>query len=84
MDITIYFPDGTSDTIEWMVGEDFTELHERFHIFDMKAETIIQKYPDISEYSRILLSAVAGAVIQHIIDAGLKIEEGIYFEMEDN
>lgn len=54
--------------IEWAVQEDFSELKgKRFNIYDTKAVDIM-KLTDLSEVSKILLSAVAGAVIQYLID----------------
>lgn len=54
--------------IEWAAQEDFSELKgKRFNIYDTKAVDIM-KLTDLSEVSKILLSAVAGAVIQYLID----------------
>lgn len=70
--------------IEWAVQENFSEImNEKFYIFDMKAETIMEKYHDISEYSRILLSAVAGAVIQYLIDNNVSLSADIYFVINE-
>lgn len=55
------------DSIKWEIEEDFSELVEiRIPLTKTTAEEIMKM--NISDYSKILLSAVAGAVIQHVID----------------
>lgn len=55
--------------IEWEASEDFTELinHKPVRLINTKAVDI-EKMPGLSITSKILLSAVAGAVWQHILD----------------
>ena len=54
--------------IEWALSEFFGELKEmKFMLNEVSADQIINiNY--LSETAKILLSAVAGAVIQHLID----------------
>lgn len=55
---------------KWAADEDFTNLIDTaFDLFKMKAADIIQM-KELSEYDKILLSAVAGAAFQYIIDSG--------------
>lgn len=56
------------DTINWAIEEDFSELTKIRIAFNKTSATDIMKMDNISDYSKILLSAVAGAVIQHVID----------------
>jgi hypothetical protein len=64
-------PDGfrSYGHIEWAVEEDFTELinHKPVRLIDTKAVDIV-KMTGLSITSKILLSAVAGAIWQHILD----------------
>ena len=54
--------------IKWAISEHFGELKgKKFMINKMSAEQITM-INDISEIAKILLSAVAGAVIQYLID----------------
>ena len=54
--------------IEWALSEYFDELKgKKFNLNEVAADQIIQ-IKDLSETAKILLSAVAGAVIQHLID----------------
>lgn len=60
--------------IEWTLSEHFDELKGmKFMINQMAADQII-KINNLSETAKILLSAVAGAVIQHLIDNNCKID----------
>ena len=64
-------PDGfrSYGHIEWEASEDFTELinHKPVRLIDTKAVDI-EKMTGLSITSKILLSAVAGAIWQHILD----------------
>ncbi|GHU80711.1 hypothetical protein FACS1894191_6580 [Clostridia bacterium] len=63
---------GLVDEIYWGVAEEFSELIGReFRLGDMEAKDIV-KLSEFSEVSKILLSAVAGALIQHLMDAGIE------------
>ena len=60
--------------IEWNISEHFDELKERkFMLNEMAADQIV-KIDDMSETAKILLSAVAGAVIQYLIDIKINID----------
>ena len=57
------------DSIDWVLDEDFSELANMGCIPLNKTSAVeIMKMGKISTKSKILLSAAAGAVIQHIID----------------
>lgn len=59
--------------IEWALSEYFGELTgKKFMLNQMVADQIVM-INDISETAKILLSAVAGAVIQHLIDNNCQI-----------
>lgn len=61
--------------IEWAASEYFGELKGReFDLGKMEAAEIA-RLEDLSEVGKLLLSAVAGAIIQHLLDAGVKAEE---------
>ena len=61
--------------IEWAISEYFDELKGlKFSLNEVAADQIIKiKY--LSDTAKILLSAVAGAVIQHLIDINLPIDK---------
>lgn len=60
--------------IHWTAAEEFGELtNKEFKLDEMEAKQI-EKLEDLSITAKILLSAVAGAVIQHLIDNGVKPE----------
>ena len=57
------------DSINWVLDEDFSELTKMGCIPLNKTSAVeIMKMGKISTKSKILLSAVAGAAIQHVID----------------
>jgi hypothetical protein len=56
------------DSINWAIEKDFSELTKIGIPFNKTSAADIMKMNNISDYSKILLSAVAGAVIQHVID----------------
>lgn len=60
--------------IEWAISEYFDELKGlKFSLNEVAADQIIKiKY--LSDTAKILLSAVAGAVIQHLIDEKCPID----------
>ncbi len=61
--------------IHWAVAEQFEELTARtFYLNEMEAAQI-EKLEDLSITAKILLSAVAGAVIQHLIDKGIEADQ---------
>lgn len=60
--------------IEWALSEYFGELKgKRFMINEMAADQI-ETIDNLSSTAKLLLSAVAGAVIQHLIDNNCKID----------
>lgn len=61
-------------TISWAAAEQFGELVEQtFYLGRMKA-TGIEKMQNISVAAKILLSAVAGAIIQRLLDSDVEAE----------
>ena len=66
--------DGKEYQIEWNISEHFDELKERKFMLNEMAET-----------AKLLLSAVAGAVIQYLIDIKINIDsifENGYFTIK--
>lgn len=64
--------------IEWALSEYFAELKgKKFMLNEVAADQIVM-INDLSEIAKILLSAVAGAAIQHLIDNNCEI--GSIFE----
>lgn len=64
----------TKSKIEWALSEYFEELKGmKFMLNSVAADQII-KLNNLSEIAKILLSAVAGAVIQHLIDNNYSID----------
>lgn len=60
--------------IEWALSEYFGELKgKKFMLNKMAADQIVE-ITNLSETAKILLSAVAGAVIQHLIDNNCEID----------
>ena len=60
--------------IEWSLSEYFGELKGmKFMLNKMTADQIVM-INSLSEIAKILLSAVAGAVIQHLIDNNCNID----------
>ena len=60
--------------IEWALSEHFNELKGMTFMLNEVAADQIVKINDLSETAKILLSAVAGAVIQHLIDNNCQID----------
>lgn len=54
--------------IEWALSEHFGELKGKKYKLNQMAADQIETIDDLSITAKILLSAVAGAVIQHLID----------------
>ena len=59
--------------IEWAISEHFGELKEKKYMFSEVAADQIVKITDLSETAKILLSAVAGASIQYLMDNGVDV-----------
>lgn len=60
--------------IEWALSEHFDELKGKKFILNKMAAEQIEMINDLSDTAKILLSAVAGAVIQHLIDNNCQID----------
>lgn len=58
----------TPDFIYWEMSEDFTELVQLGEIELVHTSAVEIEVMDISLRSKLLLSAAAGAAIQHLID----------------
>ena len=76
------FVDNKKYQIEWNLSEHFDELKEKkFMLNEMAADQIV-KINNLSETAKILLSAVAGAVIQYLLDnncpVNSKFEKGYF------
>ena len=66
--------DGKEYQIEWALSEYFDEIKGmKFMLNEVAADQII-RINKLSETAKILLSAVAGAVIQHLIDNNCPID----------
>ena len=67
----LYSANDRSGSIKWAASESFDELSgKKFYLGKMEA-TEIYKRDDLTDVAKLLLSAVAGAVIQHLIDDGI-------------
>ena len=67
--------DNKNYEIEWALSEHFNELKGmKFNMNEVAADQIVT-INNLSEVAKILLSAVAGAVIQHLIDNNLPIDK---------
>ena len=67
--------DNKNYEIEWAISEHFNELKGmKFNLNEVAADQIIT-INNLSEVAKILLSAVAGAVIQHLIDKECSIDK---------
>ena len=70
--IEIYV-DNKKDEIEWNLSEHFDELKGKKYMLNEMAADQIVMMKEISETAKILLSAVAGAVIQHLLDNNFEV-----------
>lgn len=61
--------------IEWALSEYFDELKGKKFMLNKVAADQIVIIDNLSETAKILLSAVAGAVIQHLIDNNCQIDK---------
>ena len=74
MQIIEIFVESKRYQIEWALSEHFDELKGmKFMLNKMAADQIV-RINNISETAKILLSAVAGAVIQHLIDNNCDVD----------
>lgn len=60
--------------IEWALSEYFDELKDMKFMLNEVAADQISQITNLSDTAKILLSAVAGAVIQHLIDRDCPID----------
>lgn len=74
MQIIEIFVEDKKYQIEWALSEYFAELKGMKFMCNKVAADQIYKLNDLSEIGKILLSAVAGAVIQHLIDKECTID----------
>ena len=61
--------------IVWSASEAFEELRNRTYDLGKMEAVEIEKLDFLSLRAKILLSAVAGAIIQHLLDQGCEAEE---------
>jgi hypothetical protein len=74
MQIIEIIVDNKKYQIEWALSEHFDELKGmKFMLNEVAADQIV-KINNLSEIAKILLSAVAGAAIQHLIDNNCEID----------
>ena len=62
---------GKIGSIYWAASESFKELSGKKHKLNQMEATEIEKIDNLSPTAKILLSAVAGAVIQHCLDLNI-------------
>lgn len=60
--------------IEWALSEYFDEIKGMKYMLNEVAAEQISQITNLSDTAKILLSAVAGAVIQYLIDSGCPID----------
>ncbi len=73
MQIIEIFVNDEKYQIEWALSEHFDELKGKKYMLNSVAADQIIMINDLSEIAKILLSAVAGAAIQHLIDKNCEI-----------
>lgn len=61
--------------LKWRALEDFEELVNKTYSLNSMSASDIMEIQDLSTKSKILLSAVAGAIIQHLLDRGIEAED---------
>lgn len=61
-------------SIYWAAAEEFEELKNNIYDLGRMEAKDIYNLQELSVVAKILLSAVAGAVIQHLLDAGVSSE----------
>lgn len=67
--------DNNKYQIEWALSEHFDELKGNKYMLNEVAADQIELIDDLSITAKILLSAVAGAAIQHLIDNNCPIDK---------
>lgn len=66
--------DNNKYQIEWAISEHFDELKGKEYKLNQMAANQIEKINNLSTPAKLLLSAVAGAVIQHLIDNNCPVD----------
>lgn len=74
MQIIEIIVDNKEYQIEWALSEHFDELKGMKFMLNKMAANQIVMINNISETAKILLSAVSGAVIQHLMDNNCQID----------
>lgn len=67
--------DNNNYRIEWALSEHFDELKGKEYRINQMAADQIETINNLSITAKLLLSAVAGAVIQHLIDKKCPIDK---------
>lgn len=66
---------GTTGEITWAASEYFGELSGQAYSLGQMEATQIAPLDNLSLTAKLLLSAVAGAIIQHLLDQGIPATE---------
>lgn len=74
MQVIEIFVDNEKYQIEWALSEHFGELKGKKYMLNELAADQIITINDLSETAKILLSAVAGAAIQYLMDNNCQID----------
>lgn len=73
---TIHYQVGEhTGEIVWAASEYFGELSGKTYSLGQMEATQIAPLPELSLTAKLLLSAVAGAIIQHLLDQGIPASE---------
>lgn len=64
-----------SGEIVWAASEYFGELSGRTYSLGEMEAVKIDQLPNLSPVAKLLLSAVAGAIIQHLLDQGVPADQ---------
>lgn len=75
MDVIHYQVGGVEGEIVWAASEFFAELAGKTYPLGHMAAVEIAALPELSLTAKLLLSAVAGAIIQRLLDQGLSAAE---------
>ncbi len=70
-----YHTTSTSGQITWAASEYFGKLAGQTYSLGQMEATRIAPLPNLSLTAKLLLSAVAGAIIQHLLDQDIPAEE---------
>lgn len=65
----------THGVIKWRATEDFGELFDKTYSLKNMSASDITEIQNLSIKSKILLSAIAGALIQHLLDRDIDAED---------